>query len=300
VTLHDAVRGACARLAAVGIEAGEAGRDAELLARCALGWDRASFLARAFEPTPSGFEQAYEALVARRARREPVAYIRGAQEFYGRDFAVSRAVLIPRPETELLVEEALSWLATHHARAIVDVGTGSGCVAITLACETGRKIWATDVSPAAIALARDNASAHGVEELVHCAVGAYLNPVEGPIDLVVANLPYVSEQDAACLPLEVAAYEPREALFGGKDGLACIRALAERAASRLIEGGALILEIGAGQDEAVRELVSGMPGMSLVRIRTDLQGIPRTGLIVKRSSVSASSVPSASSASSAA
>jgi release factor glutamine methyltransferase len=287
VTLHDAVRAACARLAAVGIEAGEAGRDAELLARLALGCDRASFLARAVEPPPSGFEHAYEALVARRARREPVAYIRGAQEFYGRDFAVSRAVLIPRPETELLVEEALSWLAAHDARAIVDVGTGSGCIAITLACETGRKILATDVSGAAIALARDNASSHGVEELVQCVEGAYLDPVDGPIDLVLANLPYVSEQDAACLPPEVAAYEPQQAFLGGKDGLACIRALVERAASRLTEGGALILEIGAGQDEAIRELAGGMPGMSLVRIRTDLQGIPRTGLIVKRSSVAA-------------
>jgi release factor glutamine methyltransferase len=282
VKLRDAVRAACARLAAAGIEAGEAGRDAELLARLALGWNRASFLARASDPPPPGFEDAYGALVARRAQREPVAYIRGAQEFYGRAFAVSRAVLIPRPETELLVEEALTWLAAHDARSIVDVGTGSGCIGITLACETGRKVVVTDVSPAAIAVARANASTHRVAGLVHCAVGAYLDPVEGPIDLVVANLPYVAERDAASLPPEVVGYEPREALFGAMDGLACIHTLVERAATRLRDGGAIILEIGAGQEKPVRRFVSGMPGMALVAIRTDLQGIPRTGLIVRR------------------
>lgn len=282
MSLDDAVQAAGARLAGAGIEAAEAGRDAELLARHALGWDRATFLARTHTQAPPGFEHTYGALIERRVRREPVAYIRGVQEFYGRDFAVSPAVLVPRPETELVVEEALAWLAARDGEVIVDVGTGSGCIGVTLACETGRKVWATDVSAAAISVARANASQHRVQELVDCAVGEYLDPVRGPIDLVVANLPYVAEPEAPTLPPEVGRYEPREALFGGTDGLRAIRALVEQAATRLAPGGGVILEIGAGQDRAVRDVVGGTPGLILVRIRKDLQGIPRTAIINRR------------------
>jgi release factor glutamine methyltransferase len=285
VTLADVVRAARARLAAAGVGLDEADRDAQLLARHALGWDHATYLVRRQEAPPPDFRTAYEPLVARRAQREPVAYIRGMQEFYGREFMVSPAVLIPRPESELVIDEALAWLASSvhpAAPVIVDVGTGSGCLAVTIAGETGADVVGTDTSAEAIRVARANADRHQLDRLLTFAIGEYLDPVRGPIHLIVANPPYVEERQAGSLPPEVGCYEPAEAMFGGPDGLRNIRGLLERAARRLVVGGALIMEIGAGQADAVRAAVRGMPELALVRLREDLQGIPRTAVVHRR------------------
>jgi release factor glutamine methyltransferase len=284
VTLGEAVQAARGRLIAAGIAPDEAALDAELLARHELGWDRAAFLSRLRETAEGEWQRVYDSLVERRLRREPLAYIRGVQEFWGRDFLVSPAVLIPRPETEIIVEEALGFIDRQKVLQtepiLADVGTGCGCLAVTLAAECPKvRIFATDVSLAALAVASQNALRHGVDGRITFLHGPHLDPIVGPLHLVVANPPYIADRDAASLPPEVAEYEPHEALFAGIDGLREVRALTARAATRLMPDGVLIVEIGAGQVEAVRCVVSGTPGLSLVRVRSDLQGIPRTAVI---------------------
>jgi release factor glutamine methyltransferase len=279
--LGDAVRAARARLIAAGIDDREAALDAAGLAMMVLGWDRASLLARDRDATPATFLDDLEPLLRRREAREPMAYIRGHQEFWGRDFLVSPAVLIPRPESELLIEEALAWRRTEaRTPAIVDVGTGSGCLAITLACEwPDAPVHATDISDEALQVARENARRHTVDDRLSFHLGAYLAGIRGPIDLIVANPPYVAESDRNGLQPEVRDYEPAAALFGGADGLRDVRAVMRAARERLVDGGRLLMEIGAGQASAVREVVGGMPGLSLLDVRADLQGIPRVAIV---------------------
>lgn len=282
MTLRDHLAAARARLAAAGIDAAEAARDAALLARHVLGLDAASLLARDVDPAPDGFAAAFAALVDRRARREPMAYIRGVQEFWGREFLVTPAVLIPRPETELIVEDALRRFADPARVALAaDIGTGSGCLAVTLAAERpGLRVVATDVSPDALEVARQNAARHGVGDRIALRLGAGLAGADGPFDLIVSNPPYVAEQDRASLPPEVRAFEPVRALMGGADGLDVIREILGAAPGALAPGGVLLLEIGSGQADAVRACVAGLPALTLVQIRPDLQGIPR--LVVLR------------------
>lgn len=284
MTVGDAVRAARADLIAAGIPDTEAALDAAGLAMIALGWDRASLLTRDTDPVPAGFRESLATLTRRRRAREPMAYIRGHQEFWGRSFHVSPAVLIPRPETEWLIEEALAWRRMRVASGvdgpptIVDIGTGSGCLAVTLACEwPDARIDAVDISIDALHVARENARRHGVENRVQVHHGAYLAGVERPIHLIVANPPYVPETDRASLQPEVRDHEPASALFGGEDGLRDVRAILKAAAERL--DGRLLMEIGAGQAEAVRQAVRGTPGLSLLDIRADLQGIPRVAII---------------------
>lgn len=283
MTFGEAVHHARRRLVDAGIAPDEAARDAELLARHAAGWDRATFIAHTRDQIGDEWDRSYAALVERRATREPIAYIRGVQEFWGRDFAVSPDVLIPRPETELIVDEALDWLRTrapHESLTIVDIGTGSGCLAITLAAECPNvRVRATDVSEAAIAIASTNAIRHGVRDRVTFSRGAYFDPLNCAIDLAVTNPPYVAERDIPDLQAEVRHFEPPGALFAGVDGLRDIRVLVAQAARRLAPAGALIMEIGAGQDEEVRRAVGETSSLSLMRIRQDLQGIPRTAVM---------------------
>jgi release factor glutamine methyltransferase len=285
VTFRQHLAAARARLRAAGIPAPEAAFDAELLARHVLGWDRAAFLARAVDSAPAGFAAAYEPLVARRARREPVAYIRGRQEFLGRDFAVSAAVLIPRPETELIVEEALGQFTVQRSRftgagcRIADIGTGSGCLAVSLALEIpGAEVTATDISEAALELARTNADRQGVRIVFRR--GSLLAGAAGPFDLIVSNPPYVAERDRPSLAPEVRDREPASALFAGADGLDVIRQLVPAAAAALAPGATLLIEIGAGQHEPVAAIVAATPGLSLTRLRHDLQDIPRVAVIL--------------------
>ncbi|MDP1571158.1 MAG: peptide chain release factor N(5)-glutamine methyltransferase [Vicinamibacterales bacterium] len=286
MTIRDHLREARQQLAAAGIPEDEAVRDAALLARHVLGWDRARLVVGEPDPAPPAFADAYARLVARRAAREPVAYLRGVQEFYGRDFAVSSAVLIPRPETEFAVEEALACLAELDMPPeprVVDVGTGSGCIGITLALEwPSAHVVGTDISETALAVAQANAARHGVDGRLTWWHGPYLAGLAPPLDLVVSNPPYVADHYVDALVPEVADHEPHVALFGGRDGLRDVRELVRQAGERLRPGGWLVMEIGDAQDEAVRRLIADTPGLTLVRMRDDLQGIPRTAVLRRR------------------
>jgi release factor glutamine methyltransferase len=280
VTLREHLAAARARLAAAGLIADEAALDADVLARHVLQWERATFIARAADQAPDGFAAAYHALVERRARREPVAYIRARREFWGRDFIVTPAVLIPRPETELLVEESLDRPGGGAAR-IADIGTGSGCLAVTLALEwPTAEVTATDVSVDALAVARANAAS--LKARVDFRAGPLLADADGPFDLIVSNPPYVAERDRASLPPEVREFEPSGALFAGEDGLQVIRELVPAAADRLSSAGRLLIEIGHDQAAAVAAVIERSPGLSLERWRPDLRGIPRVAVIRKR------------------
>ena len=276
--LRNLVDAARDRLVAAGVPAPEATLDAELLVRHVLGWDRASWITRRDETARADAAEAFKAVVARRAAREPVAYIRGLQEFYGRPFQVGPGVLIPRPETEMVVDEALTLLAGAGAGApaprIADIGTGSGCLAVTLALECLRaSVVATDVSADALAVARANANRHGVAARVAFVETSFLEGVAGPFDLIVANPPYVREADRPSLAPEVVAHEPHLALFAGPDGLRDVRIIVGLAATGLAPGGMLVMEIGAGQWPEVRAALSAV-GLE-ARVRADLQGIPR-------------------------
>jgi len=285
MTLAEHVSAGRTFLGAAGIDAGEAATDAEVLARAILGWDRARYLADAREQAPDGFSGQYHRWLERRAGREPVSQIVGRREFWGLEFEVTRDVLTPRPETELVVQEALAGVADLPARrraspAIIDVGTGSGCVAISLAREVPRAfVVATDISSAALTVARRNAVRHGVSGRVRFVRTSLLDAVAGPVDLVVSNPPYVPSAELDTLPPEVRTYEPELALAGGPDGLDVIRGLMDQARGRLAPGGWLVFEFGHGQDAGIRSAVNERPWLDLARIREDLQGIPRTAVI---------------------
>ncbi len=269
------------RLVAAGIDEREVALDAEVLARPGLGWDRAGYFSRARDPIPPAFDEQFDPLIERRCRREPVAQITGYREFWGLDIVVTPDVLIPRPESELLVETALSLLLDRAAPwDIADIGTGSGCLAVALARELQRaRVTATDLSRSALAVARRNATRHGVADRVSCHDARGLDGQPGPYDLIVSNPPYVSEPEMARLAPEIARYEPAAALCGGPDGLDPARELMPAAVARLRVGGWLVLEIGAGQDVAVADLVARQPKLSLLDIREDLQGIPRAAVM---------------------
>ena len=277
-TIAERVSAARWPLVAAGIGEHDAALDVEVLARHALGWDRARYLSHARDPAPPAFDRRFDRLIERRCRREPVAQITGSREFWGLDIAVTRDVLIPRPETELLIEIGVALLADRATPwAVADVGTGSGCLAVALAHELPRaQITATDFSPAALAVARRNATRHSVGDRISFHETRWLEGLLDPYDLIVSNPPYVPEPEMAKLAPEVARYEPAAALCGGPDGLDPARELLPTAVLRLRLSGWLVLEIGTGQDQAVTELVARQPELSLGEIRKDLQGIPRT------------------------
>ncbi len=272
-TIAAAVAAAAARLTAAGLPAEDAARDAGVLARGLLGWSLADWLARRDHPAAAGFTETLDGFITRRAAREPVAYLLERREFYGRPFRVGPDVLIPRPETELLVEAVLDTVGDRSA-TIVDVGTGSGCIAITLALEAARgRVTATDISEAAIAIARANADALGAPAITwrHADL---LEGDAGPIDIIVSNPPYVPSRDAAGLSRDVRDHEPALALFAGPDGLDVVRRLIPQAARVLAADGTLFLEVGAGQWPAVTDLLGGA-GFGEVVWHADLQGIAR-------------------------
>ncbi len=294
MTLHAEIARARHALERAGIDPIEAAVDADLLARAALGWDRARLLASLTDEAPPGFPAAYGVLVARRERREPAAYIVGHREFWGRDFEVGPGVLVPRPETELIVEEAVgrftgqarSWPAgsvpgRHRQLLIADVGTGCGCLAVALALELPHaRLVATDTSATALAVARRNATRHEVADRVEFVHTDLLAGVDARFDLIVSNPPYVPAPDMPRLPPEVRDYEPSGALAGGGDGLDVIKALLLEAESRLKQDGALVFEFGFGQGEAVSDAIAARPAFRLETLRRDLQGIPRTAVVV--------------------
>ena len=279
MTVNDCVSDAAVVLVQAGFDADEARRDASVLARHLLRWTLATWAARTRDEAPADLPERLTAAVRRRATREPVAYITGVREFYGRAFRVTPAVLIPRPETVALAELAIA--ATQDSLKfsdsrdliVVDVGTGSGCIAVTIAMDCpGERVIATDVSAAALNVARDNAQRLGAR--VEFVESSLLPPTPQIVDVIVSNPPYISTADQATLPPDVRDFEPGLALFAEDDGLAVIGALIATARARLRPLGWLLMEIGEGQSVAVASLIRAA-GLRLERFVPDLQGIPR-------------------------
>jgi release factor glutamine methyltransferase len=254
---------------------GSAGIEAQALLSHVMGQPRAWVLAHPeVTLTPQQLRQITQ-LLARLARGEPLPYLTGRQEFYGLEFEVTPAVLIPRPETELLVEQAIGWLRqTTHRHHAADVGTGSGCIAVTLAKQLpDLEVLAVDRSPEALAVARRNAARHGVERQITFQEGDLLSSQKGPFDLVCANLPYIPSETLT--GLLVAKYEPKPALDGGSDGLEVIRALVADAPRWLAPGGLLLLEMQYDQGEAISHLARAALPEAKVLVLQDLAGLPR-------------------------
>ncbi|MCL5108913.1 MAG: peptide chain release factor N(5)-glutamine methyltransferase [Chloroflexi bacterium] len=254
---------------------------AELLLAHSLRRDRAHLYAHSDEPLDRHAVRRWRGYLRRALGHEPVAYITHSREFYGLDFYVDRRVLIPRPETELLVAETLAWARRFAEResslpSLVDVGTGSGAIAVALAAQLpGARLYAVDLSTAALAVARRNAVRHGVAERIVLLPGSLLQPLPEAVDLIVANLPYVSEAEMAQLAANVARHEPRSALAGGPEGLDLIRHLLAEAPAQLRPGGAIFLEIGAAQGESALNLARASFPAAAVAVLPDLAGLPR-------------------------
>lgn len=267
---------------------------AELLLMHSLGCDRAWLYGHPEQVLAADVSARFFELVTRRAAGTPTQYLTGKQEFWGLEFEVGPGVLIPRPETEHVVEVALARLGPAHAAIklacaqagpplrIADVGTGSGCLAVALARELPQaRVWATDISSAALAYAQRNASRHGVLGRVEFLQANLLTPFlpvaaassAAPFDLIVSNPPYVARESAGQLPREVREHEPAEALFAGKDGTAQYCALFDQSAQLLVPGGILVVELGYGAVERVMEMLG--PPWTRAALTSDLAGIPR-------------------------
>lgn len=277
-TVRVAVQCAAQRLSAAGCETPRL--DAEVLLAHVLGVTRAGLHLRWPEPLEPAAAAAFAGLVARRAAHEPVAYLIGERAFYDVDVRVNGHVLIPRPETEHLVEEALAWAAAGERAGrllrLADVGTGSGALAVVLARRLPQaRVWAVDLSPAALAVAAGNVARYGLGERVLPLCGDLLMPLAGPLDLIVANLPYVRRDEVPTLMPDVAAYEPWLALDGGADGLDLIRRLLPQAAERLARPGLLLLEIDPRQAGAVAALGHSELADAQVAVRQDHAGRER-------------------------
>ena len=275
-TLESALMAATAALLEAGVPSPRF--DALLLVAAVSRLDKAMVLAHPERSLEASEAARLAALVARRAAREPLAYVLGWREFYGRRFAVTPAVLVPRPETELVVELALEYLRPQPAGATraVDVGTGSGALAVTLAAEWPElRVLATDCSPAALAVARANAQRHRVASRVRCRCTDLLAGTDGTFTLIVANLPYISSAMIRTLMPEVAQHEPRVALDGGPDGLGPNRRLLAQAGNRLAPGGLLLLEMGADHGEVMRAEATRRFPTADIAVIPDLAGLDR-------------------------
>ena len=296
MTLSETLHAAETRLRAAAID--DARLEAELLLRHALGLSREALLARLREPLPPEAQTAFEALLRRRLAREPTAYIVGHKEFYGLKLLCTPAALIPRPETELLVEEAIDWLQGRSSRSstadprplVADVGTGNGAIAVALAVRVPEaRILATDTSRPALTLARRNANAHGVAERIAFLQGDLLTPLRGPcpagrrgFDLIVANLPYVPTRLYRKLAPELRQHEPEAALHAGVRGPALIEALLARAPALLQPGGLLLAEHAWNQGRRLRETALAAFPNAVIETKRDLAGRPRL-LVVQTS-----------------
>ena len=259
----------------------EARRDAGSLLSSIIGKDRTFLISHAEDPVDDDDVVRFRKAVARRASGEPLQSITGVQDFYGREFRVTRDVLIPRPETELLVEAALKVIASNSTPLICDVGTGSGCIAVTLLCERDdARAIAVDVSEAALAVAAENAERHGVKERIVLRISDCFETIDSEFDLIVSNPPYVSADALPGLQREVRDHEPLVALSPGGDGLSVIRRLLQDGPAFLKQSGHLIMEIGFDQGERVTDLID-RNAWQLADILPDLQGIPRVVVVQK-------------------
>lgn len=248
--------------------------ESELLLRQVLGISRVQLYQDLDRELSSGEEADFGRLISRRLSGEPVAYITGHREFFGLDFYVDASVLIPRPETELLVEKALSLARERPIATIADIGTGSGAIAVSLALNLPQtKVFATDVSASALKVARLNSQRHSVLDRVCLLEGDLLSPLPEPVDLIIANLPYVRQEEVSRRHL--ASFEPELALAGGCGGLGKIRELCHKLGDRLYPGGSLLLEVGIGQSRAVASLLHSLFPFAEIEITPDLSGIDR-------------------------
>ena len=248
--------------------------DAEVILSHVLGLSRAALLARTGESLETGLENTYRELVERRTKGEPVAYITGHKEFYGLDLLITRDVLVPRPETESVVDTCLEVLVIDEVSQLADIGTGSG--AILVAALVNRPLargFGTEISPDAIEVARQNCKQHGVAARATLLLGDLLEPLPGRVNVIAANLPYVSPGEASP---DVATWEPSVAVFGGgEDGTATIRRFLRMAPDYLLPGGTVVMETAYSQGKAVSELArAAFPGAS-VEVRKDLAGYDR-------------------------
>lgn len=284
-TIGEALRDGVRKLESAGVPS--APLAAELLLMHILGRDRAWIYAHPEQVISSEQTSSFNSLVAARISGMPTQYLTGRQEFWGLEFEVTRDVLIPRPETEHVVEVVVARVGEPRRPKplrLADIGTGSGCIAVALAKELpAAKIWATDISTAALVVARRNAERHGVADRITFVECNLLDGVGEPqeFDLIVSNPPYIGRADAHTLPMDVRAHEPEVALFAGEDGLALYPSLIKQAAGRLASGGLFVLELGLGQFEPVSELLDASRGWTRVSAQQDLAGIVRVISAVK-------------------
>lgn len=256
--------------------------DAEVLLSHVLKKDRAWLITHISDPLDNGTVKLFESVIDRRTRREPLQYITGMQEFWGLEFIVTSDVLIPRPETELLVETALKIMQSASRQAtIIDLCTGSGCVAVSMAKEIGNaRIFATDKSNRALAVARENARRHDVSDRIRFLEGDLYEPLEeldirGQADIITANPPYIRSGDLPMLQPEVRDYEPKIALIAGPEGIEIQQRVLATSPEFLKKHGALIMEMGMGQAEELKRMVAETGAYSTQEILKDLAGIDR-------------------------
>jgi release factor glutamine methyltransferase len=276
MTIHDALARAETSLADAGVES--ARWDAESLLRHVLGWDRARLLIARQTVLAPFDEQRFFAMVSERAKRRPIQHLTGTQAFWRYSFKVTPAVLIPRPETELVVEAVLAVIHDIEHPLIVDVGTGSGCIALSLALDRpDATVHAVDISAGALGVAHENAFRLGTNLAVKFHLGDLLGPLadlDGQTDVVVSNPPYVDARNAGTLPAEVRDYEPALALFAPDEPFSLYRRLAPEAVKLLKPNGALVVEVGLGMHEEVCRICE-RAGLCVRCVLPDLRGIAR-------------------------
>ncbi len=287
MTLIEAINRASVRLASAGVA--DARLDAEVLLRHTIGKDRAWLLAHMQDALNDSSQSAFERAVERRVRREPLQYITGRQEFWGLEFTVTTDVLIPRPETELIIETALR---TDREKKpplrILDLCTGSGCIAVALARELPQaQILATDASAQAVSVARGNARRHGVADRIRFFEGDLFGPLEeldirGQVDIIASNPPYIPSGDFGSLQPEVRDYEPGMALLAGPEGIEVHRRIIQEAPDFLSRRGSLIMEMGMGQAEALSRLIRENSEYASIEVLKDLAGIDRVIVAKKK------------------
>jgi release factor glutamine methyltransferase len=286
VTVAEAINKAANLLSAAGIT--NARLDAEVLLSHITKKDRVWLITHRDDAFDDAYQQNFADVIERRSRREPLQHIIGNQEFWGLEFKVSPDVLIPRPETEFIVEAALAIMQDRNTPArIIDLCTGSGCLAVSLAKElTAARVIATDASEKALALARENTRNHGVSERIRFLFGDLFEPLEeldirGQIDIIVSNPPYVQEGDLATLQPEVRDYEPEMALIAGPMGTEIAMRIIDNAPAYLKQNGALIMEMGLGQSGPLMRAVQATNTYGKPKILKDLAGIDRV-LVVRK------------------
>lgn len=275
-TVQQVLTQGVARLAAAGIA--DAGLEAQVLAMHAAGWDRATLLSSLGDSFPSAARPRWEEMVERRLHREPLAYIVGHREFYGLEFLVDGRVLIPRQETECLVEQVLDIVREHYHESvtIADIGTGSGAIAIALAAAIPHaRVFAVDRSGDALAVAAENIRHHHLERRVSLVSGNLLDPLPAMPDIVVANLPYIPASKWQRLQPEICLFEPKGALLAGEDGLDAIAALVDCVRRRNKRPKWIALEFGVDQAIKVTDMARAAFPLGQARVFRDLQGLER-------------------------